>query len=107
MPSDAAPDLDTEVGWQRHCEAGERAARKLFGNAALRQIKRRHSDIAALGVGVGGLVALGEMLRGTCEPHGLRVMEDVALAYLRGAIRGTDGPVNPDGTPYTGSRLDG
>jgi hypothetical protein len=100
---DRTPDPDA---WDRAAKAGEAAVRRAVGNAALRQIKRAAGPYADLGVALGALVATGDLIRGLTAGGNQRVTETMAAAYLLGALRGADQPLNPDGSPYTGAHLD-
>lgn len=104
MP-DAIPRLSPEA-WERACRSGENAVRKALGPATMRQIKSGAGTEAHLAPAIGALVAIGDLLF-HLSTHGDRwVMETLAVAYLRGAVRGEDAPVNEDGSAYTGARAD-
>jgi hypothetical protein len=55
---------------------------------------------------LGALVAIGDLMFHLSANGDRRVMEAIGVAYLRGAIRGEDGPVNADGSEYQGAPLD-
>jgi hypothetical protein len=99
-------DLPDTAAWDRIAKAGDRAVRKAITPAVMRAAKREAGPYAALAVGMGALVAVGNLLRVVTMGGDQRVVEEMTAAYLRGALRGADEPLNADGTPYTGARLD-
>jgi hypothetical protein len=104
MP-DTVPRLSPEV-WQRRCEAGEKAVRKALGPTIMRQIKAGAGTEDQLGTVLGALVAVGDLMFHLSANGDRRVMEAIGIAYLRGAIRGEDGPMNADGSEYQGAPSD-
>lgn len=59
-----------------------------------------------IGAVLGALVAIGDLMFHLSANGDRRVMETLGMAYLRGAIRGEDGPVNADGSEYRGVPAD-
>ena len=99
-------ELGSAEAWEAAARAGEQAVRRAIGNAAIRKMKQKAGPYADLGVAVGALVAVGGMIAVVTKGGDQRVAEEMAMAYLRGALRGDDQPLNADGTLYTGARTD-
>jgi hypothetical protein len=93
----------TAEEWEGSCQAGEMAVKAAIADAALQRIRVDSSGYGDVGVALGALVAIGALLRGIGEGGSQHVMENMAMAYLRGALRGTEGPVNADGSDYVGT----
>lgn len=99
----ALPDA---AAWDRVAKRGDRAVRSALTETALRLAKREAGPHAPLAVGLGALVAVGEFLAVITKNGSARVTEELSMAYLRGALRGADKPLNADGSDYTGARFD-
>lgn len=92
----------TEEEWDRCGELGDRATRSALATAAI-SLGRNAPAAAPLAVGLGAVKAIGEYLRHISRPEGAHVLEQNAMAYLRGALRGADGPILDSGQPFTGA----
>lgn len=89
----------TEAAWQRAGERGEQAVRSALGTLGIRMAKPGRNHTLTVAAGHGALVAIGEYLR-TLSGSDNHVAEQWAMATLRGALRGADGPVHDDGKPF-------
>lgn len=84
-----------------------------FGAAVQKDVRRamrRHYDKhmrkptlleASVASGVAAIIEGASLLHAISASQ--EVAERVAFAYLRGAIRGLEHPINDDGSPYTGA----
>ena len=97
-----APRYSTAVEWQAYALNGQRVTQTALAMETATLIGHAPCD-APLAIGFGALCAVGEYLRVASDPNGVAVLEQMALAYLRGAIRGADGPVRDNGQPFTGA----
>jgi hypothetical protein len=82
------------------------------GKEAQRQVKLalkrmynrglKKNDLTAFGIamGVGGMIECGALVHAAAIPETLPVVEQIVLAYVRGAIRGAGGPVADNGDPF-------
>lgn len=95
------------VVWERACKAGEAAVRKELTKAALQQLSRKAGPYGDLGVAIGALVAVGELIRVLTQQGDARVRDNLSHAYLRGALHGAETPLNADGSVYEGTPFDG
>jgi hypothetical protein len=89
--------LPTEAEWQRAAEIGERAATVALQEAT----QAADGPLADIAVAFGMIVRIGQFLQAASADAS--VAEQGAVAYLRGAVRGMEGPANEDGTPYVGA----
>lgn len=74
--------------------------------AAMRKGYGKHMSRATLGeatmtCAIAAIIEGGRLLHAMASNH--EVAERLALAYVRGAVRGLDRPVKEDGTTYTGA----
>lgn len=53
-----------------------------------------------LAILLGGLTECAKQLRRLMTDDSRDIQETVVLAYVRGALRGEDGPINEDGSHY-------
>lgn len=102
----AWPELPPEADWDRWGNLGNETVRKAITKAALRVTTRDNSTFASLAVALGALTASGDLIAALTRHGNQRVTETMAVAYLRGALRGKPGPVNEDGSDYKGAPLD-
>ena len=70
-----------------------------MGSLGLDMIKPDKNGALTVAAGHGALVAVGEYLAALSGP-GNHVAEQWAMATLRGALRGADGPIHDDGRPF-------
>jgi len=93
----------TQEAWDIAAEAGEKVVRDAIVRLVKRMGKRGGSQANhALipGVLCGALVEITRINRAVCDPAEMHIVEQYWLAYVRGAIRGLDGPVHDDGRPF-------
>ncbi len=94
--------MGTEAEWDTFGNLGDAAVRSALAIGATALPRTAPAD-APLALGFGAVKAIGEYLRAIANPSGIAVLEQNALAYLRGAIRGEEGPVRDNGQPFTGA----
>lgn len=92
-------DYPTESAWQRAGERGERAVRSALATLVIRMAKPGENAALTIASGYGALVAIGGYLRALSGPDN-HVAEQLAMATLRGALRGAEGPIHDDGRPF-------
>jgi hypothetical protein len=64
--------------------------------------RRRNANPALLNViGLAALAEAGAFIAASANPGAPPISEPLAMAHLRGALRGSDGPIHDDGRPYT------
>lgn len=99
--------LPPEEQWQRASKVGERVIRTAIQEKIMRRLQRGAHPYDALAMMFGAMTSLAQATRALSKgtPEATSVLEQNILAYVRGAIRGLDGPVNEDGSPFTGARL--
>jgi hypothetical protein len=90
----------SERQWQSAGERGEHAVRRALAKLGISLTKSGTNATLAVAVGHGALVAIGGYLRVLSGPDN-HVAEQWAMATLRGALRGAEGPVRDDGQPFT------
>lgn len=88
----ADPD---EAAWQAAGETGNRLVRDVLAQYGL---ANPNAELL-LATGFGALTAAVEFLVALSNSENSTVLEQWALAYARGAIRGTNGPIHDDGRP--------
>lgn len=93
-------DYPTGDQWQRGGERGERAVRSALGKLGINMMKPGANHVLTVAAGHGALVAIGGYLR-ALSGNNNHVSEQWAMATLRGALRGADGPIHDDGRPFT------
>ena len=91
--------------WDALCQRAERTLRKAQAAAGLRVLKKGGSDYRMIGFAMAGIVASADLLRSMAEDGDMRVAEQMAVAYVRGILRGLDHPVHEDGSNYDGARI--
>jgi hypothetical protein len=98
--------MATDESWQIACEAGRKATLDALQEKLRRRIERGASERDLMALLIGGLGGIAQMMHAAAKPERLAVVEAIALAYLRGPIRGFDRPVNPDGSEFKSQPLD-
>ncbi len=88
--------------WDQAGNAADAAVRKVLGPLAQKHIKRTGEGAMVHAVALGGIKAAGELLRASTIPEGRVLLEEMAVAYLRGALRGAGGPIHEDGREWEG-----
>lgn len=93
--------------WDRLCQRAEKAVRKALVAEGLKVVRHGGGTHRDIGLAMGAVVASADLLRAMCSHPGsdMRVAEAMAVAYVRGVIRGLDHPVNADGTDYQGAPI--
>lgn len=89
----------TDAQWQRAGERGERAVRSGLATLGIKMMKPGQNSTLTVAAGHGALVAIGGYLRALSGPNN-HVSEQWAMATLRGALRGAEGPVHDDGRAF-------
>jgi hypothetical protein len=89
----------SENEWQEAGERGERAVRSALASMGIKMMKPGKNSALTVGAGHGALVAIGDYLR-TLSGADNHVSEQWAMATLRGALRGAEGPIHYDGSPF-------
>lgn len=103
---DMPPGVPSEAAWERAGQRGEKAVRDAIGKISLRYTKQPNAHALGMAVAFGALVAAAELLRVMVDDTnetGMRKIEENALAYVRGAVRGATEPLNADGTIFVRS----
>lgn len=90
----------TDAEWQRLGERGERIVTAALSQEATRRLKAGEHQSTALALAFGGLASVARLIRAANKPERADRTERMAVAFLRGAFRGADGPINADSTPY-------
>lgn len=90
----------TDAEWQRLGDHGDRIVVRSLGREALSRVKSGEHPAAAMALAFGGLSSCARILASCCGADRADRIERMAVAYLRGAFRSADGPINADGTPY-------
>jgi hypothetical protein len=63
-------------------------------------VMRSADKEAVLAIPVGAVLAASRLAHASCMPEGRMALEAILLATVRGAMRGSPGAVNEDGTPF-------
>lgn len=92
-------EYPTETAWQRAAERGERSVRSALATLGIKMSKPGQNHALTIAAGHGSLVAIGGYLRAVSGPDN-HVAEQWAMATLRGALRGADGPIHDDGRAF-------
>lgn len=93
--------MPTEAEWQAAAEMGNQAISMLLLRLFEDVMARGGGSVITISVALGGLTAVGELMRSSCLPEGHTQLEIAAIACLRGSIRGTAYPINEDGSEFT------
>ena len=95
------PEYPSQEAWDRAAKLGETLVRRHVGGAAVRRLKRGAHSADTIALVMGALVATGQALAAASNPDAVGVMEEMAVAHVRGAIRGADKPINADGSEWS------
>lgn len=89
--------------WAACAEAAETAVLTALSAALLPFCgDQHHSGTPAAGL-FAAINAVTQIARGIGAPDGYPVMEEYLVAYVRGGMRGAEGPTHDDGRPYEGT----
>ncbi len=98
-----------ETAWQIAAEAGRVVAIKALHEKLHRRMARGDSGINLMALLLGGLTGVVQLIGEMAIPKKIDDLETIILAYVRGPLRGINGPINADGsvfeTPYPDKRL--
>ena len=94
--------LTRQAEWDHYGNRGDSVVRRALTGWATNLSVSAPAE-ASLAMGFGALKAVGEYLRVVANPDGIAVLEQNAMAYLRGALRGADGPILDNGKPFIGA----
>ncbi|MBR0649543.1 hypothetical protein GXW78_07720 [Roseomonas terrae] len=92
----------SEQEWDAIGNRADTAARKALTQLALKAVRKHGSNEPIALVACGGARAVGELGRIGVLPERMHLVEEMLVAYLRGAVRGLDHPVHEDGRPRDG-----
>ncbi len=95
--------MPSEAEWDAAGNLGDVTVRQAMAKAITELSRQKAHAAAPLAVGYGALKAVGEYLRVISNPAGAGVLEQNAIAYLRGALREAGGPILDNGQPFTGA----
>lgn len=97
----ADPRTATPEEWDAAAHRLENAAKKFLVQQMNRGLKNgEHHQFLAMAVPLTAIKEAGALSHALgCEPI---YTERVFFAYLRGALRGADGPIHEDGRAFTG-----
>lgn len=90
----------TQSMWEENCYRAETIIRQALASEAMKPENLSAGQPWHISFAMGALVASAEMLSVVCKGGNRRVVEDMALAYVRGVIRGKTHPINADGSDY-------
>ena len=92
-----------EAEWTACAQSAENAVLTALSAALLPFCNDRyHRGTTAAGL-FAAIAAVTEIARGIGDPSGYPVMEEYLVAYVRGGMRGAEGPIHNDGRPYEGT----
>jgi hypothetical protein len=97
------PELPSEDEWIAAGHAGEQAVKDVVCATMLDHMTDRHHPATYLAVAFGAVAAVANAARACGASSGHAVLEEYLVAYVRGAMRGADGPAHEDGRPYEGT----
>lgn len=89
---------EEESAWSRNAAVGTKLVREAMEERVRRRIERGATGVDLMAIYVGAVVECGRVIGALAQPGGLDVVESCIVAYVRGAIRGLDGPVDEDGS---------
>ena len=103
----AIPPMPSAEEWERCCQQAETAVRNALNGLGLREARKaQRPSYSLLMLAMGSLVASADLLKLLADGGGdRRVVEEMAVAYVRGGIRGLDDPVQADGSSSEGARV--
>ena len=99
------PDTNTptQTEWEECAQAADEATRVFMASLAQAALNNgKHPGVTII-IGYAALAACAEYIRAVSrpDPKAVTINEIIAIAYVRGRIRGLDHPINEDGTPFT------
>ncbi len=89
-----------DEAWEIAGEAGRKTVIEALRDKMRRRLERGDSEKNLMALLIGGLSGIAQIMATRALPEKAALMEEIALAYVRGAMRGGDGPVNTDGSPF-------
>lgn len=89
--------------WAACAEAAENAVRIALSAALLPFCSDQHHRGTPVAGLFAAISAVTQIARGLGEPHGYPIVEEYLVAYVRGGMRGAEGPIHDDGRPYEGT----
>lgn len=97
--------LPDEQAWDRAARAGQRTAHNALIGLLSRRLERDDNTYNTIAVLVGALTETARLLGGTAAiigylEGGQRNFEESAIAYVRGAMRGKEEPIDESGAPW-------
>lgn len=99
MSGPVCPEAE-RTAWQIAAEAGRVVAINALQDKLRRRMERGDSERALMALLIGGLSGIAQIMGSAAIPEKAALMEEIALAYVRGPMRGLDGPINADGSPF-------
>lgn len=97
------PDNITAADWDTLGNRADEIARRAVAAFGIKMVRRHDTGAAMVPIVAGTARAAGSLARSIVPSESLHLIEDMMLAYLRGAIRGLDGPIHEDGRPWEGT----
>jgi hypothetical protein len=102
----APPPIDPEA-WERAAWAGENIVKRHVVDRIRRRLDRHDHPAHMFALVFGVVSETARLARALCvhkDDETIAIVERAMMAYVRGQIRGLDGPIDEDGSPYDGIR---
>lgn len=94
--------MSDTAAWQEAGERGDKSVRDAITECGLTIFGETGSNELMLAVGFGGLVAAADFLVAMSKEGGRAILEEWAMGYVRGVMRGAEGPVHESGAAMEG-----